>query len=52
MSTVPANQHDHTAPARIELAPNGVATVTLTGVGPLNIISKSTEQGLGHQLRA
>ena len=52
MSTVPANQHDHTAPARIELAPNGVATVTLTGGGPLNIISKSTAQGLGQQLRA
>lgn len=38
-------------PGQIDIAPNGVATVTLTGGGPLNIISKVTAEGLAHQLR-
>ncbi|MEG0921783.1 MAG: enoyl-CoA hydratase [Comamonas sp.] len=52
MNTPSANQHENTTTARIDMAPNGVATVTLTGGGPLNIISKATAEGLSQQLRA
>lgn len=38
-------------PAKIAIAPNGVATVTLQGGGPLNIISSATALGMAAQLR-
>lgn len=53
MNVQPDLCHESAAPAaQIAIAPNGVATVTLTGGGPLNIISKATAEGLGRQLRA
>lgn len=39
-------------PANITMAPNGVATVTLQGGGPLNLIGSATALGLAAQLRA
>lgn len=38
-------------PTRISIAENGIATVTIEGGGPLNIISSATALGMAAQLR-
>lgn len=50
---MPFDIHQETTmlPTRISISANGVATVTIEGGGPLNIISSATALGMATQLR-